>query len=51
VISKKWKSRIALLAHNAPGLFPDRSYRQKPARLALLKMRPTLFEKMPGGGV
>jgi len=24
-------------------------YRQKPARLALLKTRPTLFEKIPGG--
>jgi len=49
VISKKWKSRIALLVHNARGLFPDGFSRQKPARLALLETRPTLFRKIPGG--
>jgi len=32
VISKKWKSRIALLVHNAWGLFPDRLQRQKPVQ-------------------
>jgi len=35
VISKKPKSRIALIVHNAWGLFPGGSYRQKCARLAL----------------
>jgi len=53
VISKKWKSRIALLVHNARGLFPDvfpdGFSRQKPARLALPETRPTLFRKIPGG--
>jgi len=47
VISKKWKSRIALLVHNALGLCSD-GYRQDPARLALPEMRPTLFEKSRG---
>ena len=47
VISKKWKSRIALLVHNALGLCSD-GYRQNPARLALPDMRPTLFEKSRG---
>jgi hypothetical protein len=50
VISKKWKSRITLLVHNARGLFPDGLLRQKPARLALPATRPTLFGKMSGGG-
>jgi len=53
VISKKWKSRIALLVHNARGLFPDvfpdGFSRQKPARLALPETRPPCFEKSRGG--
>jgi len=49
VISKKWKSLIALLVHHARGLFPDGFSRQKPARLALPETRPTLFRKIPGG--
>jgi hypothetical protein len=51
VISKKWKSWIALLVHNARGLFPDGLSHQKPVRLALPETRPTLFGKIPGGGV
>ena len=31
------------------GAVSDGSYRQKPARLALPEMRPTLFEKILGG--
>jgi len=50
VISKNWKSGIALLVHNAGGPFSDGSYRHNPACLALPEMRPTLFEKIPGGG-
>jgi len=34
VISKKWKSRIALLVNNDQGLFLNGFSRQKPARLA-----------------
>jgi len=49
VISKKWKSRIALLVHNAWGIFSDGLSRQTPARLALPETRPTLFGKIPGG--
>jgi len=49
VISKVWKWRIALLVHNARGLFPDGFSRQKPARLSLPETRPTLFGKIPGG--
>jgi len=49
VVSKKWKSRIALLVHNARGLFSDGLEHQKPARLALPKTHPTLFAKISGG--
>jgi len=47
VISKKWKSRIALLIHNAWRLYSDGLARQNPARLALPETRPNLFEKIP----
>jgi len=40
----------SLYLYNARGLFPDGLSRQKPARLALPEMRPTLFGKIPGGG-
>jgi len=39
----------SLYLYNARGLFPDGLSRQKPARLALPEMRPTLFGKIPGG--
>jgi len=50
MISKKWKSRIILLAHNDWGLFPDGLSSQKPARLALPETRPSLLGKSGGGG-
>jgi len=49
MISKKWKSRIASLVHNASGLSPNGLSRQKPARFALPQMRPTLFGEVPVG--
>jgi len=48
VVSKKLKSRIALLVHNAQGLFFDGLSRRKPARFALPETRPTLSEKSRG---
>jgi hypothetical protein len=49
VISKKWKSRIALILHNAWVFSPDGLSRHEPAYLALPETRPTLFGNIPGG--
>jgi len=51
VISKKWKSMIALPVHNVWGLFPDGLSLQMPECLAMLETCPTMFGKIPGGGV
>jgi len=51
VISKKWKSRIALHVQNDWGRFSNGLSRQNQGRLALPEMRPTLFLKIPGGGL
>jgi len=50
VISKKWKTRIALRVHNAWGFSPFERQNRKTAHLALPQTRPTLFEKIPRGG-
>jgi len=51
MISKKWKSRIVLLVTKCLGAFFQMVWRRKPARFALPKARPTLFEKISRGGV
>jgi len=51
VISKKWKSRIALHVHLNLGFFQMGRGLQKPAPFSLPETRPTLFGKSWGGGM